>query len=137
MKKIHEMYLDWWNNFLSVERFAEYYNISEQRANRIIIAGRYIHDKQFAETMNNDLENAKQIMRDNGYILGALWSKQDILNQLNQLDFDDKISDKLKSEIVNLTADHLEKVDCNVGINWHTIEVTMWYVMDELGITYK
>lgn len=37
---VKEMYLDYVNNFLSVSRFAEYYNISERQANSIIESGR-------------------------------------------------------------------------------------------------
>jgi ribosomal protein L20 len=37
---VKEMYLDYVNNFLSVSRFAEYYNISEKQANSIIESGR-------------------------------------------------------------------------------------------------
>lgn len=35
-----EMYLDYVNNFLTVARFAEYYEIREQTARYIIAAGR-------------------------------------------------------------------------------------------------
>lgn len=38
--KLIEMYVDWFNNFLTVATFAEYYNISEQSANMIIEVGR-------------------------------------------------------------------------------------------------
>ena len=31
-----EMYLDWVNNFLSVDRFAEYYGLSKGKAQRLI-----------------------------------------------------------------------------------------------------
>jgi hypothetical protein len=37
---VKKMYLDYVNNFLSVSRFAEYYNISERQANSIIESGR-------------------------------------------------------------------------------------------------
>ena len=40
--KIIEMYLDYFNNFLTVERFAEYYNISEKKADKIINLGRIL-----------------------------------------------------------------------------------------------
>lgn len=40
MKKIKQtikdMYIDYFNNFLSIYRFAEYYNIEVDKANRII-----------------------------------------------------------------------------------------------------
>ena len=35
-----EMFLDWFNNFLSTERFAEYYQINKNTAIRIINEGR-------------------------------------------------------------------------------------------------
>lgn len=35
-----EMYLDYFNNFLTVERFAEHYEIRKQTAEYIIRAGR-------------------------------------------------------------------------------------------------
>lgn len=35
-----EMYLDYWNNFLTVERFAEYYGITEEQAINIINKGK-------------------------------------------------------------------------------------------------
>lgn len=37
---VKKMYLDYKNNFLSVRKFAEYYNISERQANSIIESGR-------------------------------------------------------------------------------------------------
>lgn len=40
------MYLDWFNNFLTVPRFAEYYGISESLANTIITQGREVLDDQ-------------------------------------------------------------------------------------------
>lgn len=44
-KIIEEMYLDYFNNFLSVDYFAEYYNISKQKATNIINKGRLINHK--------------------------------------------------------------------------------------------
>ena len=35
-----ELYLDWVNNFITVERFAEYYEITIEHANEIIQSGR-------------------------------------------------------------------------------------------------
>ena len=42
-KEIEEMYLDWFNNFLSTERFREYYNLSIAEAENIIDRGREIN----------------------------------------------------------------------------------------------
>ena len=33
---MHDLYLDYVNNFLTVERFAEYYNLSLEQAQHII-----------------------------------------------------------------------------------------------------
>ena len=42
-QKIEQMYLDYFNNFLSVYRFAEYYNIDEDKAYRVINIGRRLN----------------------------------------------------------------------------------------------
>jgi len=41
------MFLDWFNNFLTIERFAEYYGYSIQQARRVIAKGRTLHQDQF------------------------------------------------------------------------------------------
>ena len=43
---LQEMYLDWFNNFLTIKRFAEWYAISEERAVVIINVGRKIHNQR-------------------------------------------------------------------------------------------
>lgn len=43
--KYKEMFLDWFNNFISIERFAEYYNINTKEAELIIQKGRELHEK--------------------------------------------------------------------------------------------
>lgn len=40
------MYLDWFNNFLTIPRFAEYYGISETFADEIIRQGRLVYEQQ-------------------------------------------------------------------------------------------
>ena len=42
-KEIEEMYLDWFNNFLSTERFREYYNLGMSEAENIIDRGRELN----------------------------------------------------------------------------------------------
>lgn len=44
-KEIEEMYLDWFNNFISTERFREYYNLGMSEAENIIDRGREINWK--------------------------------------------------------------------------------------------
>lgn len=42
--KFVEMYLDWVNNFISIERFAEHYGISVDLATLVIKEGRIKHE---------------------------------------------------------------------------------------------
>ena len=37
---LQAIYLDWWNNFLTVERFAEWYGLSVDAASELIEQGR-------------------------------------------------------------------------------------------------
>lgn len=39
-----DMYLDWVNNFLTIEVFAEHYDITIEKANRVINIGRKVHE---------------------------------------------------------------------------------------------
>jgi len=49
-KKIHDriilMYLDYWNNFLTVDSFAEYYNIDRNKALNIISRGYKLYNNK-------------------------------------------------------------------------------------------
>lgn len=44
------MYLDWFNNFLTLPRFAEYYGISEPLAHEVICFGREVLNNQLYRT---------------------------------------------------------------------------------------
>ena len=44
--ELEKMYLDYFNNFLTVGRFAEYYGISVKEANEIINLGRIINQNK-------------------------------------------------------------------------------------------
>ncbi len=49
-KKVHDriilMYLDYWNNFLTVDSFAQYYNIDTNKASNIIVRGRELFNNK-------------------------------------------------------------------------------------------
>lgn len=49
-KKIHDriilMYLDYWNNFLTVDSFAQYYNIDRNKALDIISRGYKLYNNK-------------------------------------------------------------------------------------------
>ena len=45
-KKIEKMYIDWFNNFVTLERFASYYNITIEKAERVIKIGRKINHRK-------------------------------------------------------------------------------------------
>jgi len=64
-KQIETIYLDYVNNFLTVEKFAEHYNISVERAERIINAGRIINNtkKIYLRFMFDQSGNCEHIFR--------------------------------------------------------------------------
>ncbi len=45
LKELELFYLDWFNNYLSVKQFAEFYGISENKAVTLIDMGRVINHK--------------------------------------------------------------------------------------------
>lgn len=45
-RKKQEMYLDWVNNFLTVEAFAEHYGITIESAEKIIKDGKEVNERQ-------------------------------------------------------------------------------------------
>lgn len=49
-KKVHDriilMYLDYWNNFLTVDSFAQYYNIDRNKALDIISRGYKLYNNK-------------------------------------------------------------------------------------------
>ena len=45
MNKFREMYLDWANNFLTVEAFAEYYNLTVEQARYVLDSGKRYHEE--------------------------------------------------------------------------------------------
>ena len=49
MNKFQEMYLDWVNNFLTVEVFAQYYNLTNEQALYVIESGKKYHEESLQE----------------------------------------------------------------------------------------
>ena len=45
LEQLELLYLDWFNNFLSVKKFAEFYGISEDKAVMLIDMGRVLNNK--------------------------------------------------------------------------------------------
>ena len=41
---LRELYLDYVNNFLTVDRFAEHHGIQSTEARRLLAMGKYIHE---------------------------------------------------------------------------------------------
>ncbi len=50
-KKIN-LFLDYKNNFLTIEKFAEYYGFELEKANSIINQGRELNEKRATENQN-------------------------------------------------------------------------------------
>ena len=48
-ENLQAIFLDWINNFISRERFAEYYGLTIEQANTLIELGREIHEGMVAE----------------------------------------------------------------------------------------
>ena len=44
--QIENVYLDYFNNFLTTERFAEHYNIPEDVAEKLLELGRFINNHE-------------------------------------------------------------------------------------------
>lgn len=42
-KKNHQLFLDYYNNFLTMERFTSWYGMSPQKAKATLLKGRVIH----------------------------------------------------------------------------------------------
>jgi NaMN:DMB phosphoribosyltransferase len=51
--EIVEMYLDYVNNFISVGRFADHYDMSEEKANEVIRRGREYHEENVQNYKNS------------------------------------------------------------------------------------
>ena len=45
-EKIEGLYLDWFNDFLTVARFAEYHGMAESKALRVINTGRALNHRR-------------------------------------------------------------------------------------------
>ena len=43
---LEDLYLDWFNNFLTVDRFAEYYGMTAEKASRVINIGRKLNHRR-------------------------------------------------------------------------------------------
>jgi len=53
-KQIIEFYLDWVNNYLTVETMAEHHGLDVDDAKALISMGRYMHHRH-VETMNREV----------------------------------------------------------------------------------
>jgi hypothetical protein len=55
-KEVHDMYLDWLNNFISTEKFSEHYNLGIAETENILDRGRKVQ-----EEINEYIEYTKTI----------------------------------------------------------------------------
>lgn len=44
-KQLQDVYLDWLNNFVSTDRFAEYYGLTLEQAVKLLDVARDVHEK--------------------------------------------------------------------------------------------
>ena len=52
--QVIDFYLDWFNNYLTVEKLAEHHGLDVDDAKALISMGRYMHHRH-AETMNREV----------------------------------------------------------------------------------
>jgi hypothetical protein len=45
-EKIESLYIDWFNNFLTVDRFAEHHGLTVEQASRVINTGRALNHRR-------------------------------------------------------------------------------------------
>ena len=70
-----ELYLDFWNNFLTIERFSHYYEITEKQAEELLQKYKKIfNEKADKRELKNTIEQIKE-----------LFSTLDIMEQLELL----------------------------------------------------
>lgn len=70
-----ELYLDFWNNFLTIERFSHYYGITEKQAEELLQKYKKIfNEKADKRELKNTIEQIKE-----------LFSTLDIMEQLELL----------------------------------------------------
>ena len=74
--------------------------------------------------MKTEIENAKEILKNNGYI-GYFWHKQDIIDKAIEEEIE--LSDEQIQEVIT----YLEKIDANVGINWDSIGIAIDEVVNK------
>lgn len=46
------LFMDWFNNFLTLDRYADYYGLEKDQAHKVINAGRKIHDDRAVALKN-------------------------------------------------------------------------------------
>ena len=58
-EEVHEMYLDWFNNFLSTEKFREYYDLGMAETENILDRGWKIQN-EINKQINNSINRIKK-----------------------------------------------------------------------------
>jgi hypothetical protein len=61
--KIQSLYLSWVNDFISVARFAEYYEISEEYAYKLIRVGREVHERHVSKVLSDKTKTHNEDMK--------------------------------------------------------------------------
>ena len=44
--KLADLYLDWVNNFLTIEKFSEYYGLDEEDAKQLLVLAKKCHEQR-------------------------------------------------------------------------------------------
>lgn len=67
LKAIEELYISWRNDFLTIERFAEHHDISQELAAHLISVGRFISQNGTGQDPDGVLDNYKTSVRELDY----------------------------------------------------------------------
>jgi len=54
INELIDLYLDWFNNFITISAFASYYQLTEDTASIVIKEGREMHERKVFKGFNNE-----------------------------------------------------------------------------------
>ena len=59
MNKYQNYFLSWFNDFLTIPKFAEYYGMSIKRAEKVLLIGFVAHEQQFGSVIYDVIDHAE------------------------------------------------------------------------------
>ena len=112
------------NQEISRRNFAVFVSTLQNRGKSLSDALR-IAEFSFKRKQKNPVEEAKQLLRENEYLVDGLWQKDDVRYKAEEMEVD--ITDKQVQQVM----DNLRGFDASIGINWDTIEYEIENVIED------